>query len=410
MARVAPIRTEADHRAALARINELIDAQAGTRSADELAVLADLVAAYEAKHFPIGRPTPIDAIRFRMEQAGLEPRDLEPYIGSRGKVSDVLAGKQPLTLSMIRALHRHLDIPAEVLLNEDRGPADDPQKTEVVALDWSRFPINEMIRRNWVHAVGSAKTKAEELVGQLIESAGGRVAIPVPLCRRNDAMRQNAKTDIYALLAWCLKALSIARSEKVAEIYRKGVVDLEFLSHLAKLSADAEGLRRVKDALSSVGVHFVCLAHLPKTYLDGAALRLADDGAPVVALTLRYDRLDNFWFSLFHELAHVGRHFNDKVEAFVDDFSLRNLPSREEDKREDEADEWANEALIPEAAWHASRLHSHGNYAGIIALSQRIGVHPAIVAGRIRHETRNFRAFAPLLGAGEVRKQLKYNA
>ncbi|MGE3718155.1 MAG: ImmA/IrrE family metallo-endopeptidase [Bauldia sp.] len=408
MARIAPIRTEADHRAALARIDELMDAEAGTPEADELSVLADLVEIYETKRFPVERPTPLDAIQFRMEQAGLEPRDLEPYIGSRGKVSEVLAGKQPLTLPMIRALHRHLGIPAEVLLDEETGLGDNPGDPSAITLDWPRFPLNEMVKRGWVRSVGAARAKAEELMKELIGSAGGMRAIPMPLCRRNDAMRQNAKTDTYALLAWCLKVLSLARSEKLAGTYRKGAVDLEFLSGLAKLSADAEGLRRVKETLSAVGVHLVCVAHLPKTYLDGAALRIIDDGAPVVALTLRYDRLDNFWFSLLHELAHVGRHFDGEVEAFVDDFSLRETPSRHEDSREDEADEWANEALIPEAAWEGSGLQSHASYAGIIAFSQRLGVHPAIVAGRIRHQTRNFRAFAPLLGAGEVRKQLEF--
>jgi len=407
MVRIAPIRTEANHRAALARINELMDAEAGTPEADELSVLADLVESYEAKRFPIERPTPVEAIRFRMEQAGLEPRDLEPYIGSRGKVSDVLAGKQALTLPMIRALHRHLGIPAEVLLNEERGPSDNPGDASI-ALEWARFPLNEMIKRGWIRSVGSAKAKAEELVKELIESAGGRQAIPMPLCRRNDAMRQNAKTNPYALLAWCLKVLTVARSEHLAGQYQKGVVDLEFLSQLAKLSADAEGPKRAKESLSAVGIHLVCLTHLPKTYLDGAALKNVDDGTPIVALTLRYDRLDNFWFSLLHELAHVGRHFDGDVEAFVDDFTLREAPLRHEDSREKEADEWANEALIPQAEWETSGLQSHASYAGIIAFSQRMGVHPAIVAGRIRHQTKNYRAFAPLLGTGEVRKQLKF--
>jgi HTH-type transcriptional regulator/antitoxin HigA len=123
--------------------------------------------------------------------------------------------------------------------------------------------------------------------------------------------------------------------------------------------------------------------------------------------TLRYDRLDNFWFSLLHELAHVGRHFDGTVEAFVDDFSLREMPSRHEDVRESEADDWANDALIPKSEWSTSGLSSHPGYTGIIAFSQRLGIHPAVVAGRIRHQTRNFRAFVPLLGTGEVRKQLE---
>ena len=407
MAHIIPIRTEADHRQALARIDALMDAEAETPEADELSVLADLVEAYETKHFPIERPTPVDAIRFRMEQAGLEPRDLEPYIGSRGKVSDVLSGKQPLTLPMIHALHRHLGIPADVLLEEGRGLNDDGADASSLALDWSRFPLNAMVKRGWIRSVASAKAKAQELIGELIETAGGIHAIPMPLCRRNDTMRQNAKTDTYALLAWCLKALTVAHEERLTGTYGKGVVDFAFLAHLAKFSADADGPKHAKEALSAVGIHLVCVSHLPKTYLDGAVLRDVDGGAPVVALTLRYDRLDNFWFSLLHELGHVGRHFDGAAEAFVDDFSLRKAPSRHEDPREDEADEWANEALIPKAAWATSGLHFRTSYAEIIAFSQRMGVHPAIVAGRIRHQTKNYRAFSPLLGTGEVHKQIK---
>lgn len=404
MARITPIRTEADHKAALARIDALMDAVAGTSEADELSVLADLVEAYEAKHFPIELPTPVEAIRFRMEQAGLEPRDLEPYIGSRGKVSEVLSGKQPLTLAMIRALHTHLGIPAEVLVADASSAGS---KAETSSLDWGRFPINEMAKRGWIRSVASAKAKAEDLIGELIASAGGMKAVPMPLCRRNDAMRQNAKTDTYALLAWCLKALAASRNQQLTGAYKTGSITLDVLTELSKLSAHEDGPKRAKDTLSNLGIHLVCVSHLPKTYLDGAALRSVDGGAPIVALTLRYDRIDNFWFSLLHELAHVGRHFNGAAEAFVDDFSLREAPSRHEDPRENEADEWAEDALIPQDLWADAGLKSHPSYSGIIAFSQRVGVHPAIVAGRVRYQTRNFRAFAPLLGTGEVRKQLE---
>ena len=299
---------------------------------------------------------------------------------------------------MIRALHKHLGIPAEVLVGDAAASA---------SLDWGRFPINEMAKRGWVRSVASAKTKAEDLIGDLIASAGGMKAVPMPLCRRNDAMRQNAKTDTYALLAWCLKALAASRKQQLTGAYVTGSITLDELTKLSRLSAHEDGPKRAKDALSSLGVHLVCISHLPKTYLDGAALRSVDGGAPIVALTLRYDRIDNFWFSLLHELAHVGRHFNGAVEAFVDDFSLREAPSRHEDPRENEADEWAEEALISRELWATGGLTSHASYSGIIAFSQRIGVHPAIVAGRVRHQTHNFRAFAPLLGTGEVRKQLE---
>lgn len=404
MAHITPIRTEADHKAALARIDALMDAAAGTVEGDELTVLADLVAAYEAKHFSIDLPTPVEAIRFRMEQAGLEPRDLEPYIGTRSKVSEVLSGKQSLTLPMIRALNKHLGIPAEVLVADNSPGVGAAQPS---ALDWGKFPINELMKRGWVASAASAKSKAEDLIKSLIESAGGMKAVPMPLCRRNDAMRQNAKTDTFALLAWCLKALEVSKNQKLSGTYKSGSITLDTLKQLSKLSAYEDGPKRAKDALSNLGVHFVCISHLPKTYLDGAALRNVDDGAPVVALTLRYNRLDNFWFSLLHECAHIGRHFNGEIETFVDDFSLRDAPSRHEDPRETEADDWAEEGLISRDQWQSSELTSHPSYSKIIAFSQRVGVHPAIVAGRVQHQTRNFRAFATLLGQGEVRKQLE---
>lgn len=113
---IKPIRTEADYAAALTRIDALMGAESGTAEFGELDVLADLVELYQSKHMPTGRPSPVDAIEFRMDQAGLEPDDLVPSIGSRAKVSEVLSGKRPITVSMARALHQHLGIPAEVLL------------------------------------------------------------------------------------------------------------------------------------------------------------------------------------------------------------------------------------------------------------------------------------------------------
>ena len=112
------IKSEADHEATLARIDDLMDAEAGTARGDELELLAALVELYENKSVPIDPPSPVDAIRFRMEQSGLRQQDLVPYIGSRSKVSEVLSGRRSLSLRMIRSLHEGLGIPAETLLQE----------------------------------------------------------------------------------------------------------------------------------------------------------------------------------------------------------------------------------------------------------------------------------------------------
>jgi HTH-type transcriptional regulator/antitoxin HigA len=118
---IRPIRTKADYRAALRIIESLMDAKANTSQGDRLDVLVTLVEAYERKHFPLDLPDAVDAIRYRMEQAGLTPADLEPVIGRRNRVYEVLSRKRPLTLRMIEGLHTRFGIPAESLLKQTRS-------------------------------------------------------------------------------------------------------------------------------------------------------------------------------------------------------------------------------------------------------------------------------------------------
>jgi len=112
------LKTEAEYEVVLGRIEELMDAEPDSPEEEELELLALLVEKFEEEHYPIDLPDPVEAIKFRMEQEGLSRKDLIPYIGSQSKVSEVLARKRPLSLSMIRALHAGLGIPAEVLLQD----------------------------------------------------------------------------------------------------------------------------------------------------------------------------------------------------------------------------------------------------------------------------------------------------
>lgn len=120
MVAVHPIRTEEDYEAALARVDDIFEAQPGTSEGDELDVLTDLIIVYEDKHYPIGPPSLLEAIEFCMEQRGLTRDDLVPLIGSRQKVAEVLSGRRDITMPMARALHKQLGIPAESLL---QGPS-----------------------------------------------------------------------------------------------------------------------------------------------------------------------------------------------------------------------------------------------------------------------------------------------
>lgn len=118
---IKPIKTEEDYEKAIVRVNEIFNADPDTKEGDELEVLTLLIARYEEKNYPpIDLPHPVEAIKFRMEQQGLEPKDLVPIIGTRGRVSEILNRKRPLTLKMIRALHRELHISVECLVQEYR--------------------------------------------------------------------------------------------------------------------------------------------------------------------------------------------------------------------------------------------------------------------------------------------------
>src|SRR5690242_18644777 len=111
-----PIRTKADYRKSLAEVEGLWGAKSGTPEGDRLDILATLIDAYEAEHYPMDPPDPIEAIKFRMEQQGLSRKDLEPLIGTRTRVAEILNRKRPLSIGMIRRLHERLGISAEVLI------------------------------------------------------------------------------------------------------------------------------------------------------------------------------------------------------------------------------------------------------------------------------------------------------
>ena len=115
---IKPIRTKADYRAALKEIEALMSAQRDTLEGERLDVLVTLVEAYESRHYPLDLPDPVEAIRFRMEQKGLTPKDLVPLIGRINRVYEVLSRRRPLTLAMIQRLHSELGIPAESLIKQ----------------------------------------------------------------------------------------------------------------------------------------------------------------------------------------------------------------------------------------------------------------------------------------------------
>ena len=392
------IRTDEDYQAAMDRIDEIFDAPAGSSKGDELDLLVHLVEVYEAERYPIPPPDPIAAIEFRMEQQGLTQRDLIPYIGSRSKVSEVLSGKRSITMRMARALHQHLGIPAEVLLQETGASFNDA--LESVAFE--RFPLAEMARREWIEKLTPYKDYAEELMRGLIDQAREEHPTLQPLYRRNAHRRENSNTDWYALRAWRWRVMALANEKPPSVSYRSGSVTRQFMAEVARLSPKKDGPRLAQGFLAEHGISLVIERHLSKTHLDGATLWF-NGGRPVVGMTLRYDRLDNFWFTLMHELAHIARHEHTEENEFFDDMTLRGAKQAAEDTVEAEADELAGAALIPGDMWDASSVQFSPRPLDVIELATEAGVHPAVVAGRVRFERGDYRLLSQLVGSGEVR-------
>ncbi len=393
------IKTKEDYKKALSRIEMVMDAEPGTPEMDELELLTALVEMYEDRHFPIGPPDPVEAIKFRMDQMGLRQKDLIPFVGSKSKVSEVLNRKRPLTLAMMRALNKELGISAEVLLNEPGR--DFPQS--IPDVDWCRFPVVEMAKRGWLPKLKNLKERSEEVMRDLVVNAGVIESATPVFLRQGKRGLYRDEADSYAISAWVMRVLSLARQSSLRGSYAKGSLKLSTMRDIARLSYFDNGPMLAREYLNKQGIHLIIVRHLPKTYLDGAAL-LMPDGTPVVGLTLRYDRIDHFWFCLMHELAHVVRHLSESEPVIVDDLDLQRSGAITEDEIEKEANELAQEALVPKKTWN--ELISNKKITGqqLHALAEKLKIHPAVIAGRIRFERNNYNLLTRHVGQGEIRK------
>ncbi len=333
-----------------------------------------------------------EIIEERMLKLGLTRRDLEPIIGSRSKVSEIISGERDITMPMARALYKHLNIPADVLLQERPEPPPDKE------LDYKRFPLREMANKGWIRS--DSGQPPEEQVKNLKERAGDDAA--TLLTRKNDLKLANAKLNPYALLAWQWQVQVQASELKDLPPY-KGRITMENMREVAQMSPVSHGpLDAVEYLYKECGIPVVYVRHLSRTYLDAATLITPE--RPIIGITLRYDRLDNFWHTLEHELAHISRHSDlPDIKVFIDDISMK-IEDTEDNKIEVEADKYAKDALIPNEIWEERKLGAASTPLDVMEFASEIGVHPAIVAGRIRHETGNYRRLSQMVGSKKVRQ------
>lgn len=351
---------------------------------DLLDILSTLLEKYEQDTFVTEDLDPIEAIKIRMEELNLKQDDLVPFIGSRSKVSEVLLGKVPLSLTMMKSLKEGLQIPADILLNQEKHKLGKK-------IQYYLFPIREMIKRGYIECnPDDSITKIEDEVGKLVNSISvyGNTQT---LFKRTMYVRSKAMNGEYSLLAWLSKVVTEAKKID-APSYNSNKLTNNFIKNLLSLGKEDDSLTEVIEELRKIGIIVVVEKYLPQTYIDGVCL-LKKGENPIIAYSFYHDRLDNFWFTLLHELAHLKLHFKEDEIVFVD-----NVQDKDVKDIEKEADELASNWLVPEDEWNKSLAKIFPSKDTINQLSDHLGVHTAVVAGRIRFKTKDYSAFSDLIG------------
>ena len=269
---------------------------------------------------------------------------------------------------------------------------------------WLNFPIKEMWKKGWFEdfsgTLDKAKRNAEELITNFLSNTGIK-RFSNALHKKN--LRSNSKLNQFSILAWQAYIIQKSFFTKVEGKFNVDDMNDRWLKDLVKLSVYDDGPVKAIEYLSKSGIRVIIEPRLEHTYLDGAAMKGADN-EPIVALTLRQNRLDNFWFVLMHELGHIKRHLYIKgsKEEFIIDEEIED--KKIDNKKEDEADKYAQEGLIPSDKWNKSPVKFFPNSDMIKKQAEVWGISPAIVAGRIRRETGNYTILNELIGNGKVRQ------
>lgn len=385
------LKTDDEHTQAIQQLMGLMDSNPaeGSDKANELELLALVIEKFEEKRFPIENPTPIEAIKFRMEQEGLTQRDLIPYIGSLPKVSEVLNEKRKLSLNMVKKLSSGLGISADVLI---ATPLDGKN------IDWLEFPIAEMRKRGFFktnESLSEIKEYAAEKIAEFLNKIPGGMDLSPIMLKTSAHYRCNEKeVKSYALWIWQARILQLASLTPLKILYKKGTVNKELMKNLARLSWSDNGPIIAKEFLNKHGIHLIIEPHFKQTYLDGAVC-LDAKGNPIIALTIRFDKLDNFWFSLMHELAHIALHFDGEFEWFLDE----KLDQANQDPKEEAADQCAENSLISQIEWDSVNLTS---VKDILNFAEELSIHPCIVVGRLRREKGDYTLFSRSLKTPKV--------
>ena len=277
---------------------------------------------------------------------------------------------------------------------EQSQPLEQSPPVKEVLPHLSAKIIKDIDQRQWF-----SESQDDNPIGTLKEyiERGLRLVARDPSYRRSLVEEQNF--DRAALLVWQARIASEAERRRPSLEEKFDFSDMSWLSQLVGLSRLDDGPRRGLNFLAGKGIVLVVEPHFDNTYLDGAAF-LLPDRTPVIGMTLRHDRIDNFWFTLLHELGHIFLHYNKGLEfGFVDDLDVGGKTEIER-----EADGFARSALVPDKIWNTAPARFATSIDLVNEFAEACGIHSAVVVGRMQYERKDYKLFRSSLGQGQVRK------
>ncbi len=330
-----------------------------------------------AEVFPPG-----EFIRDEIEARGWSQSDLAEILGRPVQaINEIIAAKKAITPETAQGLGDAFGTDAQLWLNLENSWQLSSVATEDTGVArrarlFGKGPIREMIRRNWI--------KDSKDLDVLESSVAGFFELPsidAPPSLVFAAKKQSYGSISTAQTAWCYRAKQLSETLKAGTYAPNDIGDA--IVKFRKLAASVEGVRRVPRVLADLGVRFVIVEQLKSTNIDGAAFWL-DETSPVIALSMRYDRIDNFWFVLGHELAHIKNNDRSVDESLV---GTGAQPTEEKPAYEKAADEMASTFLISERAMKEFILGNRPKYskAAIEGFAKRLGVQPGIVVGQLQY-------------------------
>jgi len=325
---------------------------------------------------------PGELIKEELEARGWTQDDLAEILGrTLTTVNEVITGKRGITVDTAKGLGEAFGTGAEFWMNMESAYRLSLERTvpELVtrkAVLYTLAPVRVMAKRNWIEP----STNIEVIEQRLREFFGTSDLNRIP--QPNYAARKSTDELTPAQLAWLFRTKNLAKAVQVKRYTKRGL--LTALERLKLMRANEADIRQIPRVIADAGVKFLIIEPLPQSKIDGVSFW--DNGIPVVALSLRYDRIDSFWYTLMHELGHIKNEDGLKNDTIIIDTDV--FGEYDTDKPyEKEADRFAVEFLVPQDDFRdfVARTQPLYRKTKIIGFSQRIKVHPGIVVGQLHH-------------------------